>query len=154
MMKVNISSRLSLCNSSGEIATWDSPPRSDEPGYLAFEAAFQRFIDSQNVFVRKSDKDIKKLESRAKDGYAQHALRQKRQPKLGQNSQLQLMPFQVYYLAFLDPADMLTIFQMDGFDWLCDNWWNLQPCILADEMGLVCLSANIIRLYSRELHTG
>ncbi|KAG1846831.1 SNF2 family N-terminal domain-containing protein [Suillus subluteus] len=100
-------------------ATWDSPPRSDEPGYLAFEEAFQRFIDSQNVFVRKSDKDVKKLESRVKDGYAQHALRQKRQPKLGQNSQLQLMPF-----------------QMDGFDWLCDNWWNSQPCILADEMGL------------------
>ncbi|KAG2755489.1 hypothetical protein P692DRAFT_20793136 [Suillus brevipes Sb2] len=100
-------------------ATWDSPPRSDEPGYLAFEAAFQRFIDSQNVFVRKSDKDIKKLDSRVKDGYAQHALRQKSQPKLGQNNQLQLMPF-----------------QMDGFDWLCDNWWNLQPCILADEMGL------------------
>lgn len=100
-------------------ATWDSPPRPDEPGYLAFEAAFQRFIDSQKVFVRKSDKDVKKLEDRAKDGYAQHALRQKRQPKLGQNSQLQLMPF-----------------QMDGFDWLCDNWWNLQPCILADEMGL------------------
>ncbi|KAG2159672.1 uncharacterized protein EDB93DRAFT_1111462 [Suillus bovinus] len=100
-------------------ATWDSPPRSDEPGYLAFEAAFQRFLDSQKVFVRKSDKDVKKLESRVKDGYAQHALRQKRQPELGQNGQLQLMPF-----------------QMDGFDWLCDNWWNLQPCILADEMGL------------------
>ncbi|KAG2075089.1 hypothetical protein BDR04DRAFT_1133497 [Suillus decipiens] len=100
-------------------ATWDSPPRSDESGYLAFEAAFQRFIDSQNIFVRKSDKEVKKLESREKDGYAPHALRQKRQPKLGQSSQLQLMPF-----------------QMDGFDWLCDNWWNLQPCILADEMGL------------------
>jgi SNF2 family DNA or RNA helicase len=154
MMKVNISSCLSPCNSSSEIATWDSPPRSDEPGYLAFEAAFQRFIDSQNVFVRKSDKDIKKLDSRVKDGYAQHALRQKSQPKLGQNNQLQLMPFQVNYLAFLDPADALTNFQMDGFDWLCDNWWNLQPCILADEMGLVRLSANIIRLYSRELYTG
>ncbi|KAG0704357.1 SNF2 family DNA-dependent ATPase [Suillus ampliporus] len=100
-------------------ATWDSPPRSVEPGYAAFEIAFQRFIDSLNVFVRKSDKDIKKLNSRVKDGYGQHALRQKIQPKLGQNSQLQLMPF-----------------QMDGFDWLCDNWWNLQPCILADEMGL------------------
>ncbi|KAG2154662.1 hypothetical protein DEU56DRAFT_769656 [Suillus clintonianus] len=100
-------------------ATWDSPPRFDEPGYLAFEAAFQRFIDSLKVFVRKSATDVKKLESRVKDGYGQHALRQKLQPKLGQNSQLQLMPF-----------------QMDGFDWLCDNWWNLQPCILADEMGL------------------
>lgn len=99
-MKVNISSRLSLWDSISEIATWDSPPRPDEPGYLAFEAAFQRLIDSQKVFVRKSDKDVKKLEDRAKDGYAQHALRQKRQPKLGQNSQLQLMPFQVCSSAF------------------------------------------------------
>ncbi|KAG2093526.1 uncharacterized protein F5147DRAFT_821062 [Suillus discolor] len=73
-------------------ATWDSPPHSEEP-----------------------DKDIKKLESRVKDGYTQHALCQKHQPKL---------------------TGMLTIFQMNGFDWLCDNWWNLQPCILADEMGL------------------
>ncbi|OAX44419.1 hypothetical protein K503DRAFT_765038 [Rhizopogon vinicolor AM-OR11-026] len=100
-------------------ATWDAPPRSDEPGYAAFEVAFQRFLDSMNVFVRKSVKDIKKLDSRVMDGYGKHALRKTAQPKLGQNSQLQLMPF-----------------QMDGFDWLCDNWWNLQPCILADEMGL------------------
>ncbi|KAG1770169.1 SNF2 family N-terminal domain-containing protein [Suillus placidus] len=100
-------------------ATWDSPSRSDKPGYLAFEAAFQHFIDWQNIFVRKSDKDVKKLDSRVKGGCALYALRQKCQPKLGQDSQLQLMPFQI-----------------DGFDWLCDNWWNLQPCILADEMGL------------------
>jgi chromodomain-helicase-DNA-binding protein 4 len=26
--------------------------------------------------------------------------------------------------------------QVDGLNWLCNNWWNLQPCILADEMGL------------------
>jgi hypothetical protein len=30
-------------------------------------------------------------------------------------------------------------FQVDGFNWLCNNWWNLQHCILADEMGLVSL---------------
>lgn len=27
--------------------------------------------------------------------------------------------------------------QIDGYNWLCDNWWNRQPSILADEMGLV-----------------
>ncbi|KAK7680574.1 hypothetical protein QCA50_016356 [Cerrena zonata] len=27
-------------------------------------------------------------------------------------------------------------FQVDGVNWLCNNWWNLQHCILADEMGL------------------
>lgn len=27
--------------------------------------------------------------------------------------------------------------QIDGLNWLCDNWWIRQPCILADEMGLV-----------------
>ncbi|KAE9408278.1 hypothetical protein BT96DRAFT_914203 [Gymnopus androsaceus JB14] len=25
---------------------------------------------------------------------------------------------------------------VDGFNWLCKNWWNKQTCILADEMGL------------------
>jgi len=84
-----------LRNSIGVSATWDAPPRPDEPGYAAFEAAFQRFIDSANVVVRKSDKDIKKLDSRVRDGYGKHALRRTAQPQLGQDNQLQLMPFQV-----------------------------------------------------------
>lgn len=37
---------------------------------------------------------------------------------------------------------------MDGFDWLCDNWWNMQPCILADEMGLVGSINEIISPFS------
>ncbi|KAK7021538.1 hypothetical protein R3P38DRAFT_1127368, partial [Favolaschia claudopus] len=36
-----------------------------------------------------------------------------------------------------DAAFQLLDFQVDGFNWLCDNWWNRQPSILADEMGLV-----------------
>ena len=43
------------------------------------------------------------------------------QPKLGQDdAKFSLMPFQV-----------------DGVNWLCNNWFNRQHCILADEMGLV-----------------
>lgn len=61
------------------------------------------------VFVRKSAKDVKKLDSRVKDGYGKHALRGTTQPELGQNSQLQLMPFQVCSLALPKLADMLTI---------------------------------------------
>lgn len=34
--------------------------------------------------------------------------------------------------------------QVDGFNWLCDNWWNKQPCILADEMGLVGIFLTLI----------
>ncbi|KAF7320271.1 SNF2 family DNA-dependent ATPase [Mycena kentingensis (nom. inval.)] len=35
-----------------------------------------------------------------------------------------------------DASYKLMDFQIDGFNWLCDNWWNKQPCILADDMGL------------------
>ncbi|KAH7930550.1 hypothetical protein BV22DRAFT_56154 [Leucogyrophana mollusca] len=100
-------------------ATWDSPPRKGEPGYAAFETAFQRFIDSREVIVDQSAKKVQKLESRSKEGYSKYVLAKDAQPNLGQSSHLNLMPFQI-----------------DGFNWLCDNWWNLQPCILADEMGL------------------
>ncbi|KAI0307674.1 SNF2 family N-terminal domain-containing protein [Multifurca ochricompacta] len=87
-------------------ATWDSPPRAEEPGHPAFKIAFRCFLDSRG------------------------------QPDLGQQNQLKLMSFQI-----------------DGFNWLCDNWWNHQPCILADEMGLgktvqiVTFIGNIIKLF-------
>jgi hypothetical protein len=55
-----------------------------------------------NIFVCKSAKDIEELDGRAKDGYSRHALRQTVQPNLGQNSQLQLMPFQVCHLVLPD----------------------------------------------------
>jgi SNF2 family DNA or RNA helicase len=43
---------------------------------------------------------------------------------------------------------------MDGFDWLCDNWWNLQPCILADEMGLVSFIDDFFFLLTLDFKQG
>lgn len=67
------------------------------------------------------------------------------QPNLGQGSQLKLMPFQVSSFRCLcrQPDSRIT-YQIDGFNWLCDNWWRLQHCILADEMGLVMYSIEFI----------
>ena len=59
---------------------------------------------------------------------------------LGQPQHLKLMPFQVCYKAFTHGHTLLFIVQVDGFNWLCNNWWNRQHCILADEMGLVSSS--------------
>ncbi|KAJ6627101.1 SNF2 family N-terminal domain-containing protein [Mycena sp. CBHHK59/15] len=101
-------------------ASWDSPPRSSEPGYAAFKTALQRFIASREVKipVREGAK-ASKFDDRVKEGYAKHRLKDASDLKLGQDPVLKLMDFQV-----------------DGFNWLCDNWWNHQHCILADEMGL------------------
>ncbi|KAI0068286.1 hypothetical protein BV25DRAFT_1987089 [Artomyces pyxidatus] len=100
-----------------EEATWDSPPRLGEPGYPAFELAFQRLVESRLLTVR--SKPIPELVHREINGFRKHSLKQGQQPKLGQGEKQQLLPFQI-----------------DGFNWLCDNWWNRQPSILADEMGL------------------
>jgi hypothetical protein len=79
------------------IATWDSPPREDEPGYSAFKVAFERFLDSRGVHITlRSKKQIGSFESRRKNEFRQrHALKQDQQPDLGQQEQLKLMPFQV-----------------------------------------------------------
>ncbi len=74
--------------------------------------------------TRLNAQELKAFEDRPRDEYKRkHALKEAEDLKLGQDPKLKLMPFQV-----------------DGFNWLCDNWWNKQPCILADEMGLVSLS--------------
>ena len=82
-------------------ATWDSPPRRGEPGYGAYERAFQYFIDSREIHVKKARKQIDQIETRAKNGYDRFALRRDldEQPDLGQNNQLKLMKFQVCGLA-------------------------------------------------------
>ncbi|TFY68138.1 hypothetical protein EVG20_g3685 [Dentipellis fragilis] len=103
-------------------ATWDSPPRKGEPGYSAFEAAFERLVASQHVNITKRSKsEYRVFDERRKGGYRSKALDrdEQEQPKLGQSDQLKLMDFQI-----------------DGYNWLCGNWWDHQPCILADEMGL------------------
>ncbi|KAJ7900162.1 SNF2 family DNA-dependent ATPase [Mycena olivaceomarginata] len=99
-------------------ATWDSPPRSDNPRYYpAFKTALSRFIASRKVFIPEGGKPAK--HNREVQGYHRLRLENASELDLGQ-----------------DPAFKLMDFQVDGFNWLCDNWWNRQQCILADEMGL------------------
>ncbi|KAF7799325.1 hypothetical protein EIP86_010557 [Pleurotus ostreatoroseus] len=103
-------------------ATWDSPPRENATGYKAFQMAFRRFLASREVTVKKlSKKEIELFDhDLPKDVFKKRfAFSNESQPQFGQNAQLSLMPFQV-----------------EGVNWLCNNWWNRQHCILADEMGL------------------
>ncbi|KIY45795.1 hypothetical protein FISHEDRAFT_9154, partial [Fistulina hepatica ATCC 64428] len=102
-------------------ATWDSPPRSGESGYNAFKRAFSRYIDSLDVHVKKMDPArARAFDNRPADEYIRKfMLKDAADLDLGQGPDRKLMPFQV-----------------DGFNWLCNNWWTRQPCILADEMGL------------------
>ncbi|PCH33925.1 hypothetical protein WOLCODRAFT_130070 [Wolfiporia cocos MD-104 SS10] len=104
-----------------EDASWDSPPRTGEAGYEAFAVAFKRFIAARNVQVLVRTKaDIIQYNKRPIDAWRKkHAFTNTQQPALGQASNLKLMSFQV-----------------EGVNWLCNNWWNNQHCILADEMGL------------------
>ncbi|KAK0208177.1 SNF2 family DNA-dependent ATPase [Desarmillaria ectypa] len=102
-------------------ASWDSPPQKTDITYPAFETALSRYIKSRTVQVPKlKAHEISAYENRPKDEYKhKYALLDAADLDLGQKPELKLMPFQV-----------------DGFNWLVDNWWNKQPCILADEMGL------------------
>ena len=104
------------------LATWDAPPKEGTAGYAAFEHAFSRFVASRSVIIEVlSGWEEELWDNRPKDGFrARHAFTTQTLPQLDQQAGLSLMPFQV-----------------DGVNWLCNNWWNLQHCILADEMGLV-----------------
>lgn len=85
----------------------------------------ERFIAARKVQVPLlSSKEITAY-AKLPHGIYRHkySLKNDPQPQLGPSDQFQLMPFQV-----------------EGVDWLCDNWWNRQHCILADEMGLVRVS--------------
>lgn len=108
-------------------ATWDSPPRKDTALYKGFETGFKRFVASRLVTVKAlTKKEIELFDHGLPTNLfmKKFAFTKESQPKLGQNSELSLMPFQV-----------------DGVNWLCNNWWNRQHCILADEMGLVSSSS-------------
>ncbi|KAF9447799.1 hypothetical protein P691DRAFT_801793 [Macrolepiota fuliginosa MF-IS2] len=102
-------------------ASWDSPPRPGEKDYEAFVKAFERYVFSRTVEIPKlSAAHIKQFDNRPTDDFRKkHLLKDAADLQLGQAAGLKLMPFQV-----------------DGFNWLCNNWWNHQQCILADEMGL------------------
>ncbi|THV06013.1 hypothetical protein K435DRAFT_744240 [Dendrothele bispora CBS 962.96] len=102
-------------------ATWDTPPKRSDPTYTAFEIAFRRFVSAREVTVVKHKKGaITALDKRTKGEYRRKLMfKDPSEIQLGQDPKLKLMPF-----------------QLDGFNWLCDNWWNKQACILADDMGL------------------
>lgn len=79
------------------IATWDSPPRQDEPGYPAFKVAFERFLNSRKVHIKlRNKKEVEAFERRQKNEFRQKYISKKdQQPDLGQQERLKLMPFQV-----------------------------------------------------------
>ena len=112
-----------LITHSGSTASWDSPPRPGDSGYAAFQTAFERYLAARAVTVPLKTKSELNLfdNGRQKNAWRKkYAFTPEKQPQNGQDSQFKLMPFQI-----------------DGVNWLCDNWWNRQNCILADEMGLV-----------------
>ncbi|KDR85372.1 hypothetical protein GALMADRAFT_234197 [Galerina marginata CBS 339.88] len=101
-------------------ATWDSPPRPGQAGYKFFQKAFDKFMESRSVVVpKRTNKYWEAFDNRNAEDYRKHVLKEASDLALGQ-----------------DPKDKLMPFQVDGFNWLCNNWWNHQHCILADEMGL------------------
>ncbi|KAJ4485941.1 SNF2 family DNA-dependent ATPase [Lentinula aciculospora] len=104
-----------------EEATWDAPPKATDPAYPAFQQALKRFSQAREVQVEKYSKEkLSVFLDRQKDFFRKKlALKGADELDLGQDPTLKLMPFQV-----------------EGFNWLCSNWWNKQTCILADEMGL------------------
>lgn len=99
MMRVSTTSTCESCSNMTPkiIATWDSPPRQDEPGYSAFKLAFEHFLDSRRVHIKlRNKKEIKAFESRRRNEFRQnYASKKDQQPDLGQQERLKLMPFQV-----------------------------------------------------------
>jgi chromodomain-helicase-DNA-binding protein 4 len=99
MMNVSSTSACELGSSMTPkiIATWDSPPRQDEPGYSAFKVAFESFLDSRRVHIKlRNKKEIETFERRRKNEFRQkYASEKDQQPDLGQQERLKLMPFQV-----------------------------------------------------------
>ncbi|KAF8329124.1 SNF2 family N-terminal domain-containing protein [Cantharellus anzutake] len=95
-------------------ATWDSPPR-EADGCGLFEKAFARYITAKETVVP----ILTPAEAEKRDARAPKQFKILSQPDWVEVPHLKLKPF-----------------QLEGFTWLWQNWWNKQPCILADEMGL------------------
>lgn len=85
----------------GSIATWDSPPGPSDNGWAAYTHAFQRFLDSREVFVRKMDrKQTKEFDNRPKALFERNGIALKTDPDLGQDKSFKLMDFQVCFQCF------------------------------------------------------
>jgi hypothetical protein len=77
-----------ICSS----ATWDAPPKPDDPGYPAFEKAFQQYLDSRDVHITIRNKQSgKQFDIRRKRDWVNVKLN--KDPELGQQGKL--MDFQV-----------------------------------------------------------
>jgi chromodomain-helicase-DNA-binding protein 4 len=74
-------------------ATWDAPPRRGEPGFAAFERAFQRYVASREIDPPKGPS----LKKRPRNGFKTqgHFFKDGTQPVLGQSSSFKLMDYQV-----------------------------------------------------------
>jgi chromodomain-helicase-DNA-binding protein 4 len=80
------------------VATWDSPPRPDDPNFATFEAAFHKYISARQVVPTKKPAAFDK---RPRNEYKKkYALGEGQQPELGQDASLKLMPFQVRLFAY------------------------------------------------------
>jgi chromodomain-helicase-DNA-binding protein 4 len=92
-------------------ATWDSPPRPDEPGYGSFAEAFERYVRARDVRVPKyTNAELRQIASRPKDEYRhRHLLKNAADLKLGQNPDLLLLPFQVGWIEFLFCIRLLKV---------------------------------------------
>lgn len=122
-MVLSFASSRQLISHSGSTASWDSPPRPGDIGYAVFQTAFERYLAARAVTVPlKTMSELDRFDNgRKRNAWRKDwAFSPEKQPQNGQDPQFKLMPFQI-----------------DGVNWLCDNWWNHQNCILADEMGLV-----------------
>ncbi|KAG6830296.1 hypothetical protein H0H92_001374 [Tricholoma furcatifolium] len=77
-------------------ANWDSPPRSTDATYSAFESALQRYVYSRSITIPKhTESYYQKYDKRDKAEYRnRHVLKDAADLDIGQDRQLKLMPFQ------------------------------------------------------------
>ncbi|WVQ96611.1 hypothetical protein IAU59_003716 [Kwoniella sp. CBS 9459] len=95
-------------------STWDTPPPTSSPLYLAFKRALARYLQARNVEIPVlTPSACKRRDSGAEKLYVPP----KEQPDCIVGGKL--MPF-----------------QMEGFQWLLYKHFKRESCILADDMGL------------------
>lgn len=79
------------------LATWDSPPRPDDPAYPAFQNALKRYIAADAVRITKRTQgEQRTFDNRPETEYQRkHVLKDAAHLELGQESKYKLMDFQV-----------------------------------------------------------
>jgi hypothetical protein len=88
------------------LATWDSPPRPNDPGYSAFKTALARFIASREVYIPEGGKPAK--HDRKAEGYSRDRIEDASELDIGQDPAFQLMDFQVFSFTKIVQSLKLT----------------------------------------------